>query len=360
MKHNKLNLTGGWFERRDEYMTRVDQQLKPQVPPRPETVLCSISTRGRYDTTLPLAIQAVINQTKKVDKLVIFDDNDESDVVDMRELQHYQYLFDIMNYKGIEWAVIYGQRKGQHYNHQMANTMGYDWVWRVDDDCMPDANVLETLFSYATESVGAIGGSILTPPFSTVENASGLIENISDEPNIQWDYIREVKRVDHLHCSFLYRAGIHDYNLALSRVAHREETLFTYGLKSKGYDVLVVPNAVTWHLKNKHGGIRTEQYDMFAHDEYIYNNYMSLKDKTIVVLDNGMGDHIIFKHMMHEIKNPEIFSCYPDIVPGRSISDAYYLFENIDNFSIYKKMDEWKWTGSLEDAFRKLYVRGCV
>lgn len=357
MKLNKLNLEGGWFERQAGYMTRIEQCPTDLEPNKKETVLCSISTRGRYDTTLPLAIQAVINQTRKVDKLVIFDDNDESTAVDLRELQHYQYLFDIMNYKGIEWAVIYGQRKGQHYNHQMANAMGYDWVWRVDDDCMPDPNVLETLVSYTGPEVGAVGGSILTPPFDSVKGATGLIENISNEPNIQWDYIREVKSVDHLHCSFLYRAGVYDYNLALSRAAHREETLFTYGLKCKGYEILVVPNAVTWHLKNKHGGIRTEQYEMFAHDEYIYNNYMSFNGKTIVVLDNGMGDHIVFKHMMHEIKNPEIFTCYPDIVPGRSIADAYNLFGNIDNFSIYKKMDEWKWKGSLEDAFRRMYSR---
>lgn len=346
--------SANWFSRSNN--TEVNQE--PKAPKKYETVLCSISTRGRYDTTLPLAIQAVINQTRKVDKLVIFDDNDEDKAIDMREMQHYQYLFDIMIQKGIQWAVIYGRRQGQHHNHQMANTMGYDWVWRVDDDCMPDTNVLETLMSYTAPNVGAVGGSVLTPPFAPVTNATGKIENISDEPNIQWDHIQEVKSIDHLHCSFLYRAGVYDYNLGLSRVAHREETLFTYGLKRMGYEILVVPGAVTWHLKNKAGGIRTENYELFAHDEYIYNNYMALRDKTIVVLDNGMGDHLMFKSIMSEVENPEIFSCYPDIVPGRSIGDAYNLFGNLDEFNIYKKMDQWKWTGSMVDAFRKLYVKG--
>ena len=64
--------------------------------------------------------------------------------------------------------------------------------------------------------------------------------------------------MEHLHCSFLYRAGVYDYNLGLSRVAHREETLFTYGLHKKGYVVMVVPNANSWHLKNPEGGIRAE------------------------------------------------------------------------------------------------------
>lgn len=218
-------------------------------------VLCSISTRGRYDTTLPMAILSVINQSLLPDKLVIFDDNDSP--IDLRQKQHYQYLFSMLESKGVEWEVLYGQRKGQHYNHQIANTMGYKWVWRLDDDTVAEPNVLETLYSYVTPDIGSVGGSILTPPFSEFEEPSGLIENIDIEPNIQWQPIKNIKKVDHLHCSFLYRAGVYDYNLALSPRAFREETLFTYGLVQKGYVNLVVPNAITWHLKNNSGGIRS-------------------------------------------------------------------------------------------------------
>lgn len=318
-------------------------------------VLCSISTRGRYDTTLSLSIQAVINQTKKVDKLVIFDDNDEP--LDLREIQLYEYLFNIMNLKGIAWEVVFGKKQGQHHNHQMANQMGYEWVWRVDDDCVPESNVLETLFSYINSSVGAVGGSVLTPPFAPVGNSTGKIENLDTEANLQWDYIKEYKQVDHLHCSFLYRAGVFDYNLKLSRVAHREETLFTYGLKQKGYEICIVPNAVTWHLKNKHGGIRTEQYSLFEHDEQIFRNILGLKDKTIVVLDCGLGDHIVFKKVLADIKNPIVFSCWPEIIPGKSIAEAVHMLGDITRFNIYEKMDKWKWTDSLENAFRKLYLK---
>ena len=317
-------------------------------------ILASISTRGRYDTSLPLAIQAVISQTLKVDKLIIFDDNDEPK--DMREVQHYQYLFYIMDLKNIAWEWRYALKKGQHHNHQMANTMGYEWVWRVDDDCIPEPNVLENLFKYVNPEVGAVAGSILTPPYASVGGATGKIADIYSEQNLQWNPIREVKEVDHLHCSFLYRAGVYDYNLGLSRVAHREETIFTYGLKQKGYQLLLVPDATTWHLKNKHGGIRTEQEGLFIHDEKIFQNFIGLDGKTIVVLDNGLGDHIVFKHVLPFIKDPVIFSCYNDVIPGRSIQEAKDMFGSIDHYNIYRKMDEWKWTGSLEDAFRKMYL----
>jgi hypothetical protein len=43
-------------------------------------------------------------------------------------------------------------------------------------------------------------------------------------------------------------------------------------------------------------------------------------------------------------------------VPGRSIAEAQSLFGGIDQWNIYGKMDAWKWQGSLESAFRKLYL----
>jgi GT2 family glycosyltransferase len=321
-----------------------------------DKVLCSVATRGRYQTTLPLTLNAIINQTKKVDKLIIFDDNDEPQ--DMRKELVYSYFFQMLDIKGIQWEWLYAHKKGQHHIHQMANTMGFDWVWRVDDDAIPEPNVLQTLFNYTSKKVGAVGGAILTPPLQFESfKPTGKIENIDTEPNIQWSFIHKVKEVDHLHCSFLYRAGVHDYNTGLSRVAHREETLFTYGLYLKGYKILAVPNAVSWHLKNPNGGIRSEtNQKLYEQDELVFRNTIAYKDKKIVVLNCGMGDHIVFSHVMPDITNAEVFTCYPDIVPGRSIAEARALFGDIDQWSIYRKMAEWKWTDSLENAFRKLYL----
>jgi len=318
-------------------------------------VLCSISTRGRYQTTLPLAIQGVLSQTRPVDRLVIFDDNDEPQ--DVRKDPTYLGLLTMLDRKGIAWEWVFAAKKGQHYNHQMANTMGYQWVWRVDDDAIPEPHTLEILLSYADQRVGAVGGAILIPgkQFDT-SKSTGKIENIDFEPNLQWDELKKAQEVDHLHCSFLYRAGVVDYNLGLSRVAHREETLFTYGLKKKGYKILAVPNAVTWHLKSE-GGIRMERNPgLYAHDEKIFQNFIKHKDDTIVVLNGGMGDHIVFTHVLPDVKNPVVFGCYPEVLPCESIAKAREMFGDIEPYSIYKKMNDWKWKDSLENAYRKLYL----
>ena len=320
-------------------------------------ILCSIATRGRYFTTLPLVLNAVINQTLKPDKIVIFDDNDEPQ--DMRQSFMYQHLFEMMNFHGIQWEFLFAEKKGQHHIHQIANTMGYEWVWRVDDDAVPELNVLQDLYRWTRlKNIGAIGGSILTAPFlPDTSKSTGKIENIDDEPNIQWNVITDTKEVDHLHCSFLYRAGVYDYNLGLSRVAHREETLFTYGLKCKGYRILTVPDAITWHMKNPQGGIRSDSKDdMFVHDEFIFRNWVANADKTIVVLEGGMGDHVVFSKVLPDVKNPLVFTCYPEIVEGQSIAEAYRLFGALDQFNVYKKMAQWHWKSSLEDAYRKMYT----
>jgi len=323
-------------------------------------VLCSVATRGRYHTTLPLVLNAIINQTKPVDKLVIFDDNDEPE--DMRKEMIYSYFFQMLDLKAIAWEWVYAQKKGQHHIHQQANEKafheGYEWVWRCDDDAIPEPNVLKTLVSYADDNVGAIGGAVLTPPnlFENI-NSTGKIDHIDNEPNIQWSPIRAVTEVEHLHCTFLYRAGVYNYNTGLSRVAHREETLFTYGVFSKGYKVLAVPGATTWHMKNPQGGIRSEtNAELYTHDEQIFRNTLACRDKTIVVLNCGMGDHIVFNRLLPEIKNPMVFTCYPDIIPGKSIGEAKQLFGDLDNWSVYKWMAHRNWTDSLENAFRGMYL----
>lgn len=323
-----------------------------------KNILCSITTYNRYYTTLPLVISAVINQTQLPDKIVVYDDNEKP--VDLRENELYRNLFQMMALKNIEFEWVFALKKGQHHSHQMANTKGFTWVWRVDDDLVPESNVLKTLYGFATtKNVGAVAGETLTPAWGIQPRAAtGRIDDIYNEPNMQWGKINKVTEVDHLHCSFLYRAGVTDYNLSLSKKAHREETLFTYGLKKLGYRLLVVPNAVSWHMKFGEGGIRTttpEDQQMFAYDEQIFQSFMGMKDKTIVVMDNGMGDHIVARRVLRDIKNPMCYTCYPDIIPGRSIAEANQTFGDLTQWNIYRWMDSHNWKDSLESAFRKMY-----
>jgi hypothetical protein len=315
-------------------------------------VLCSITTRGRYHSTLAMSIMSVATQTELPDHLVIFDDNDPTE--DIREIPTLRHVLCILEEKKLSWEVIFGRKQGPHHNHQIANRMGFEWVWRLDDDAVAEPNALKIFKSHLNANTGAVGGSILTPPFLKNTNATGSIDKV-EEQSIQWDYIAEKKAVDHLHCSFVYRAGIHDYNLGLSPVGFREETLFTWGLKQKGFDIFIVPGVITWHLKNPVGGIRQQDELMYSKDDAIFRNHLHYRDHTMVVLDCGMGDHVVFQKVLPLLKNPVVFSCYPEIVAGRSIGEAVHLFGDISYLNVYQKMEQWNWTESLEKAYRKLY-----
>lgn len=329
-----------------------------------KNILCSISTKGRYDTTLPMCLFGIINQTKLPDHLIIFDDNDEPS--DLREKELYRNIFLIMDQKGISWEVVFGEKKGQHYNHQKANKWGYEWVWRVDDDCIPSPTVLENLYKEAKMGVGCVAGSVITPQWNLTEaskkRASGKIEDVYNAFNKQWFEINEVEEVEHVHCTFLYRAGVVDFNLALSKVAHREETIFSYEMHKKGYKNLIVPNATTYHMKSTNGGIREGVFRLYSNDETIFRQVVNAG--YLIVLDSGIGDHIVFESIMSEViekyEKVTIACCYPEVfddwnVELISIGDAKCIID-IDQQNIYKCMADWKWEGSLENAYRKLYL----
>jgi hypothetical protein len=95
---------------------------------------------------------------------------------------------------------------------------------------------------------------------------------------------------------------------------------------------------------------------MYDHDEQIFRNILGYRGKTVVVLNCGLGDHIVFSHVLPSIPSAEVFTCYPEVVPGRSIVEAHSLFGDIEQYNIYRKMAQWNWKGDLEGAFRKLYL----
>jgi len=326
-------------------------------------ILCSISTKNRYDNYLPMALMSVINQTRKVDHLTIYDDNDAPR--DLRESEVYVHLFRLMDEKwgSGKWDVTSTDKKGQHYNHQRGNTTpGYDAVWRIDDDTVAEPDVLEKLEAQMVEGVGAVGGSVLTPPVYPAPMCATKIADIYTKPNRQWFRIDKTEEIEHLHCSFLYRTGIANYDLRLSKKAHREETMFTYAIKLKGYRVLITP-CITYHLKSQSGGIRSDNDKRdYDHDEAIFRGWLGFKEtkKRLYVLNNGLGDHLQFLQAITPEPDATVACCYPEILTRAghknlvSIAQAQQMV-NVDDYDVYAWAGRRQWKGTLIDAFREMY-----
>lgn len=341
-------------------------------------ILAEISTKDRYNSSLPLTLMALTSQTRLPDRLVIYDDGEQKD---LRVDPLYMNIFGHMRQIGLQWEVRFGQRKGQHHNHQncQKSFTEFDAIWRVDDDLVPANNCLELLEEYLEKypEVNAVGPLILSPTNDLGEFKNrfhfGKIENILWAPNVQWYSKHELKAlvVDHLHCSFLYRRNIADYDLRLSPVAHREETLFSFALGN----CYVVTDAKSWHYKNSEGGIRSHKEPFFyEHDERLFLQEMDKKkveftNVKLVCLDMGVGDHFAFKQILEDVAKTcdkliiaaAIPECFWDIdfynVELLTIQEAQTMGIDTKEHNVYAHMGKTNFDkGNIVEAFKEMYL----
>ena len=354
--------------------------LKKQLVDKNKThapVTAVVSTKDRYFTTLPHLLISIANQTVLPEAIRIYDDGEQ---INLTQNPLYVNIFGLLEQKKIKWYVHFGEKKGQVLNHQKSIfDSETEWIWRCDDDNIAEPDVLEKLLSVATDKTGAVGGLVLDPKYKNEEKppaASNKIEDIFTGLNIQWFKHEGVSSVDHLYSSFIYRreAAKHGYCLELSPVGHREETIFTYEMKQAGWDILVNPDATTWHFRNSEGGIRSYPNEqLWHHDEEVFAKKINLwsvvpRNKKVILLNNGLGDHLSFRHILPELiekygrENLIISCCFPgvfedDNVQLISIQDGILHFNNnIGQCDIYKLMWDLNWKGSMVDAFRRMYL----
>jgi len=329
-------------------------------------VLAYINTKGRFFSTLPLTIESIALQTVKPTKLLIFDDNDDpSNIV---ELPTYKNLFNILKEKNIDWEVRQGMKSGQHKNHEIANTMAdFNLAWRVDDDEIPEANVLEKLLTHMVVGVGAVAGAVLVPGMILHGEGAVKLEDMFTLPNVQWMKGKEVLYVEHLYSSFLYRTHLVHYESRLSPMAHREETIFSHELYRKGYKLVVDQSAITWHLRYPEGGIRNYPSQFGIHDEMVFREKLKewkTEFPVLVLLDNDINAHHAFCSILPELETrhkkitiacnfPEVFSnTKHKIVKAATVNQMC----GVEKYNIYDAMKKWDWQGNLSDAFRKMYL----
>lgn len=339
-------------------------------------VTAYISTKGRYDTTLPLAISSIATQTVSPKKFILFEDGPP---VDIRQNSMYSHILHILNDKGIEWEVVFGKQQGQVHNHQLAiDKCKTEWLWRVDDDNIAESNVLENLLNSADEKTGAVAGLVLDPTqiqLSSIE-FTNKIETIYTQNNVQWlkHERTDIFEAEHLYSSFIYRrkASSHGYCTNLSPVGHREETIFSYEMFRSGWKLLINPNVITWHLREPTGGIRTYTDSAYWNsDEDIFTKKMQSWKTPFpgspyhVVLDSGLGDHFLFSSLIPQLKkkhgdNLVIACCYPDVfqesgVKLISIQSAKDKLNDIDKYNIYRYCGERHWRKPLIEAYKEMY-----
>lgn len=345
-------------------------------------VVATVSTKNRSHTTLPLVLTSLLTLTYKPGKLVIYDDNDK--FTNPAENEILKNLLQGLMGLGVAWFWLPGARKGQIHNHERAR-LNYEeeFIWRIDDDNVIEPNVLEQLYKFikSDDKIGAVGPSILDyKNLKTYKIASNNIADIHLGMNVQWSYEkdRKIVPVDHLQGStFLYRraAAGHGYDLGLTRVAHREETLFTYGIKRNGWKLYALCGVNTYHMRSGSGGIRDFNIkELFDKDEDYFLKKLAewgvdAKRFKVVHLNSGRGDHYAFKSILPELvekyKDERIIvaACYKEVFwdityPNVSVVDIgdISLIIDAEAHQIYRFMGMRKWKGTLAEAYKAMYL----
>lgn len=334
-------------------------------------ITVGIPTKNRLES-LSHCLLTLAFQTKKPYEIIIVDDSDQP--VDIRNIPQYAYILKLLDDYKIKWQVVFGKKKGPHYSHQLVHDISSTpFIFRIDDDCVLETDVLEKLSKQMTDGVGAVSPLVLMPNAKSLPHgAENKIDNIY-APNIQWFKWTGIKEVDHLYSCFLYRKGITRYELSLSIVGNREESIFSHKIKRAGYKLLVDASAVVWHFRSETGGIRSNHNKkLYDDDEKIFQGLLNLwnvksqEEKKYVVLDCGIGDHWAFRSILPELKKKynklTLAVCFPNVFYDEkdieliSIADAKNIFGDISEFNIYGNMAGWKWNKSLTEAFKKLYL----
>jgi GT2 family glycosyltransferase len=341
-------------------------------------VTATISTKGRYQTTLPLAMMAIAMQTYAPKEFILFDDNDVPQ--DLRKEAVYENIFRMFDERKIAWRVVFGKRVGQVQNHQLAIDLAkHPWIWRLDDDNVPEATALEKLVDAVAPDVGAVGGLVLDPKNlrDLPDMASSKIEDIFLGMNIQWFKQKGLKMVDHLYSSFLFRrdAATHGYCMELSPAGHREETMFTYLMTRAGWTLLVNPESVTWHFQAPQGGIRTfTQREYWEQDDQLFRQKLKdwgvhPRETKIICLNSGLGDHLAFRSVLEDVRRKYkdhrlvLAVCYPEVfeddgLPLISIAEAEAIMGKsaVDEQNIYKFCWDRNWKKPLAAAYKEMFA----
>lgn len=348
----------------------IQATLSPVVTARHWTVTASVSTKDRYTSTLPVCLSAIFNQTRLPDRFVLYDDSEQRIPAEqLCQQQPFEGLFKLASDKGIKWEIQSTPRLGQVANHQhcldTADTM---FVWRVDDDEIPEPDCLEALLNTirdykqggSFDEVGAVGGLVhhpgaVSPPPQGVD---GSLNDIRLGLNLSWfSWNGGPREVEHLYSTFLYRtdfAKAVGYPRDLSRIGHREETIFSHSLYRAGHKLLLTPWAKTYHLRDGQGGIRSfPDPSLWEKDEAVFQQYLRAwgivqPDAKLIVCDFGLGDHLVLRGIWPDLRRkfPDrkwtLAVCYPEVFEGEavtliSIADAKLILgHKYDEHSVYR------------------------
>lgn len=263
-------------------------------------ITVSLTTKNRYYSTLSMSLTSILNQTLLPYEIILVDDNKKKDFYN---IEVYKNIIQLMKLKNVKFSYYHGQSKGQVHAQQIAlEHCNTELLFKMDDDNILESNVLETLHDtiIKNDNIVAVSGLIFCcdkdkTRLSEEKDLYNKIENVFSHFNIQMcgGQDKEIKKCEHLYSNYLFRTKyVESYPLDFSPAGHREDTVFTYSLYRKGYDLYVNPNCITWHVHNS-GGNKSHGFDPIVKNEEMFldklqNEWHISPEKVQIIRKNNL------------------------------------------------------------------------
>lgn len=196
----------------------------------------------------------------------------------------------------------------------------YEYLLRVDDDCILNPDYIEKLFKVINQGYDLASG--VTPFIGQPQfkRESKFIQPIADKVVLDTqgnfiyngddcgiEYIDEaIVPLHHFRSCALYRSSIHEkvsYDSRLTKHGFREEEIFSFKCITNGFKLGMNTKAVAWHLLTPSGGERfAESAQMVQTNEQVLKeftrNLYAEKGDFIAEYNKKLG--IIIKPLTNE------------------------------------------------------------
>jgi GT2 family glycosyltransferase len=231
---------------------------------------------------LPNVVDAVTNQTRKPDLIIIVDNNSTDG---SREW---------LNQLAVNRTDIFvmllerncGGAGGFHYGIKKAYGTGADWIWVMDDDALPDSDALENLLRSSVfeadqcDRLGFLASRVNWKDGSPhLMNIPGpMIGSAPDDTNAFG--LQRIEKASFVSI-LISRAAVREVGYPIKEFfIHSDDVEYTLRITSSGFSAFLIPASQVQHLTAVNRGVRLDDLDVTPENlvrwQYTVRNFFAV------------------------------------------------------------------------------------
>jgi rhamnopyranosyl-N-acetylglucosaminyl-diphospho-decaprenol beta-1,3/1,4-galactofuranosyltransferase len=232
---------------------------------------------------LPDAVEAVINQSRKPDLVIIVDNNSTDgsrEWLSRLETDRSEVVTVLLDRN-------YGGAGGFYYGIKQAYERGADWIWVMDDDALPASDALECLLKspvfdsdQSRSHVGFLASRVNWTDGSphlmnTPESMGGTTPCDIDKSGI-----RRIAKASFVSL-LINRVAVREVGYPIKEFfIHSDDVEYTLRITSSGFSAFFVPASQVRHLTSANRGVRLDDLDVTPENlvrwEYTIRNFVAV------------------------------------------------------------------------------------